>query len=676
MSTISIDYETRSRCDLKATGAYKYSQHESTDVFMAAVSSLDSAETYLWINPRYPTPAKYVGQNAKAEQLLAEAKLLYAFSVQFEIALTWGTLRRGAPCPFKVEPPLESWRDTAALARKAGLPGDLGRLSEALNLTTQKDRRGKALIKFFSEPCTTGKNKGNFNEPKDHLEKWELFCDYCVTDVVAEKGAQKKLKAFELTGAALDTYLFDLRMNREGIPVNRKALVNAQKIIDDVQERVGTEFRALTKLEPTQREAVRQWLKVKGVDLADMTADTLKDLKLDGIDPEAQRAIFLYRKLAYAAVKKVTSMLNWSCDDDRMRGVLKYHGASTGRWSSGGPQIQNAKKPTADLEKLTPYAFAAIESGTEADGLDCIYGDPYEVVASCVRHFVGNPGQDMLDGDYNAIEGRIACWISGQRDILECWRRGEDLYKRATAFVENIPESAVTKAGRNFGKVVELASQFGLGTEGFMRTCDAWGIPCDEDKAHRAVHEYYRPTHGEIVKRWYYMDDCMRKAITQFGSTHGPISTRMVAGMRYMLLKLPSGRSLAYPDPQINTRKPNVRELAEMKKGKNFHPKRFEQISFWGQMQPSTVWGRVNMHGSLAFQNEVQGIAACVMGHGAVNAERQGMRPFALIHDQGLALCTNGQTGDEFAAALASLPAWAKGLPLKVEAKRCKFYSK
>ncbi len=502
---------------------------------------------------------------------------------------------------------------------------------------------------------------------------------------MAEKGAQKKLKAFELTGAALDTYLFDLRMNREGIPVNRKALVNAQKIIDDVQSEVGAEFRKLTELNPTQRDKVMAWFTTQGLVLPNMQADTLDEIEemeegeigaaLSTCTPKAKRAFFLYRKLAYAAVKKVTTMLNWACADDRLRGVLMYHGATTGRWTSGGPQVQNVKKPSQELAKLTQYAYAAIDRGATAAGLDCIYGDPYEVVASCVRHFICKPGTEMLDGDYNAIEGRIGCWIAGQKDILERWRRGEDLYIKATAFVENIREEAVDGQGRAFGKVVELAAQFGLGTDGFIRTCDNWGIPCDEDKAHRAIHEYYRPTHGEIVKRWYYLDDCMRKAITQFGSTHGPISTRMVAGMRYMLLKLPSGRSLAYPDPQINTRKPNAKELAEMRKGKKYHPKRFEQITFWGQIK-GKLWGRVNMHGSLAFQNEVQGTAACIMGHGAVNAERQGMRPFALIHDQGLALCTNGQTGDDFAAALASLPAWAKGLPLKVEAKRCKFYSK
>jgi hypothetical protein len=52
------------------------------------------------------------------------------------------------------------------------------------------------------------------------------------------------------------------------------------------------------------------------------------------------------------------------------------------------------------------------------------------------------------------------------------------------------------------------------------------------------------------------------------------------------------------------------------------------------------------------------------------------MLPFALIHDQGLAELCEGQSATGFSAAMASLPQWARGLPLKVESKITPFYSK
>ena len=46
-------------------------------------------------------------------------------------------------------------------------------------------------------------------------------------------------------------------------------------------------------------------------------------------------------------------MLNWINPDNRVRGCFKYAGASTGRWTSYGIQLQNLKKPNgADLDAI------------------------------------------------------------------------------------------------------------------------------------------------------------------------------------------------------------------------------------------------------------------------------------------------------------------------------------
>lgn len=78
----------------------------------------------------------------------------------------------------------------------------------------------------------------------------------------------------------------------------------------------------------------------------------------------------------------------------------------------------------------------------------------------------------------------------------------------------------------------------------------------------------------------------------------------------------------------------------------------------------------------LLVSNCCQAVAYDLMSHGARMAESQWMLPFALIHDQGMAVRLKGQTPEMFAAALGSLPTWANGLPLKVEAHVAPFYSK
>ncbi len=84
----------------------------------------------------------------------------------------------------------------------------------------------------------------------------------------------------------------------------------------------------------------------------------------------------------------------------------------------------------------------------------------------------------------------------------------------------------------------------------------------------------------------------------------------------------------------------------------------------------------MKIYGGKFAENETQATAADFMAHGAIIAEKRGMPPFMLVHDQGLALRNNGQSAHDFEMALADLPAWAKGFPMKVEAKITPYYKK
>lgn len=654
MNIAYLDLETRSKCDLKARGAHRYASDPSTEIMMAGVAGVDG-EVFLWVNPKFEfdTALGFAGvkSDPRALELLRKADLVYVHSVQFEQALIWA---KGLP---SVRIRIDQWRCTAAMGRKAGLPSSLEKLGAALNLGLQKDTKGKALIRHFCIP----RKDGQFNEPREHPAKWKQFCDYCKTDVAVERTIHGKLSAFELSGGALDTFLFDLRMNQLGIPVNREALTNAQWIINQVQERTTTEFQALTGVLPTQRARVLALVQELGVAVDNLQADTLAEVTPTLPEGSKERRILeLYSELSFAAIKKVDTMLDWCCADGRMRGVFKYYGSGTGRWSAGGPQIQNVKKPAPHLRKLTKPAYHAIASGATVEDLEMIYGDPLEIIASCIRHFVHAPGQEMLDGDYNAVESRIACWRAGQMDALEEYRQGIDRYKTMAAEIFGKPASQITDDERQLGKCAVLGLGYGMGAEKFKATClTMYGLTISDELAEKAK-QAFRRKHNRVQVYWYMLDEQARDAIAQPGRKFGDFVVRTIAGIQFLLVTLPSGRALAYPHPKIETPAGEDRD----------------QITYWGQIPMSTQWGRIKLYGAKIFENEVQAIAADVMAHGALTAEKRGMMPFALIHDQGLALRQNGKTAAEFAAALGELPPWAKGLPLKVEAKVTEFYSK
>lgn len=648
---IHIDLETRSHADLPSVGAHRYACDPSTEILMCGVAEqrLD-APVYLWINPKFRDAG--VEHEPQADELLRQGTLRFAFNAPFEQAILWDSNQFA-------EVPLDAWRCTQAVARIAGLPDSLEKCGEALDIDCKKDRRGKDLIKFFSIP----REDGHFNDPRDHKDKWLQFCEYCRQDVRAEREIHHKLeKDFGLRGLNLETFLFTMRMNQEGIPVNVLALRNAQKIVDQVQAGAGAEFRALTGLNITQRAKVLEWLEKRGLKVENMQADTLQALDTASPLPDVARVIELYIQLSYAATKKISTMLDWACPDGRMRGVLKFYGAGTGRWSAGGPQIQNAKKATPEMRPITKQAYDYICRGGTAEGLDAVYGDPMEVLASCIRHFVHAPGYEMLDGDYNAIEARVICWLAGERTRLEMWANGADLYRWMASQIYEVPEAKVNGDMRDMGKRTILGCGYGMGAAKFLSTCELFGAKCDAALAERAVTAY-RTEHPKIVQLWRGLQTGVEQSLVNLKQRYrvGKITlwTDYAAGRLYLFMELPSGRKLAYPDP---------RSELDAQFG--------QQITYWGAVPGTVVWGRVKLYGGKLAENASQAVAADIMSYGARRAESKWMPPFALIHDQGIAIRRGDQSGKDFADALASKPDWAADLPLKVEAKVVPFYSK
>jgi DNA polymerase len=125
-------------------------------------------------------------------------------------------------------------------------------------------------------------------------------------------------------------------------------------------------------------------------------------------------------------------------------------------------------------------------------------------------------------------------------------------------------------------------------------------------------------------------------------------------------MRLPSGRNIVYPWPKL-----------EM-------DTRFNKIgiTFWGQIEGKSFWGRVKTYGGKLVENATQGVAADIMANGGCNAEEEGFNIATLIHDQALAAQLFGQTVQGFCAALTRLPAWAAGLPISAEGKLTPYYRK
>lgn len=671
-----LDYETFSTRDLKALGAFVYSEDPKAEIMIAAIAEdLPDGRVdgpYLYVAPEYVDAG--VPCHPKAENMISDAfgdpeAEIWAHNAQFESALT-------VNCWPGRKPQLSQWRCTAALARKAGLPASLENVAKELGLIQQKSFMGYALIRKFCIPQKEKKTGRIFRIlPSDEPGKWKDFCDYCLQDVRTEIAVHRALKPIALKGFELASFQQDLVMNHRGIPVDRPALLKAKALIEQVTRETTEAFVKLTGLQPTQRDKVLTYLQKRGAKITNMRKRTLKELGDEEgdeedefqIDAEAKseirEAVALYQLLSYAAPKKVASMLALVSPDDRVRGTLLWYGAGTGRSSGVKLQPQNFKKPGF---KDTALAFEMIKRGATREILDCLWGNALEVVASCIRHFFAGP---LFDADYNAGEARIALWLADQEDVLEMFRQGKKIYEAMAAQVFGVPAETIKNPSfeRDVGKASILGCQYQLGAKGLQMNCANNGLTIAEDLAKQAV-DGYRTMCYKVKELWGLLDKAAKAAIRSPGTRYWAgkklsFSCAKLAGVPYLIMHLPSGRSLYYPRPMI--------EMV-------FAPKldkEVEQVTYYGRLK-GKVYGHVSIYGGAFLENACQATMGDVLVNGLLNAEKIGFEPFLQIHDQALTPKHLRLTFKDFAAALAGLPAWAEGLPMKVEAKETPYYQK
>lgn len=690
---LHLDFESFSEVELQDVGAYRYAFDPSTEILCAAMA-LDNEYPAIW----YPGIREGITHLYEPywNALEDPSVLIYAHSAQMEMAMCQALLFKtwGIACPN-----LSRFRCTASLARRAALPGGLDKLSEILDLKNKKDKKGAALIKKFSvmqKPKKPTKKIPNGLParriyPKDDPEAFNEFLAYCQQDVRAEQEIAEKLAYFDepINNA---NYSLDARINARGVPVNLDALRHAQKLIDEETENVSQQFRELTGFEVTQGKVLLNWATDRGYPGMNLQADTIDNfLEDEGTYEDGSglvTALRMKQSMAYASIKKVATMI--ACagpHDNRIRGMLGHHGATTGRWTNNLVQFQNMKRPADDMAKYTDEtetetwsekAYRDICNGISLEMLHCLYGTPLEVISSCIRHFVHDIGafqveeNNFLDADYSAIEARIVCWLAGQEDALEEYRQGIDRYKVMASLIYGITEDEVNQFPQRFiGKQAILLCGFQGGPPKFRQTCEKFQYKDLPLGLEYTAVEAFRAKHKKVKQFWYDVDKCAKRAISSPGeiitlrpSKNSPevsFSLRTVGDMPFLLIRLPSGRKLAYPRPRIGPSK----KIANA-----------QVIWFLGRLGTTNNWGDVETYGGKLVENITQAVAADIMANGAHNAERAGYEIATLIHDQALSYYKPGQTAKEFVELLTELPAWAEGLPIAAEGDLVPFYRK
>jgi DNA polymerase len=283
--------------------------------------------------------------------------------------------------------------------------------------------------------------------------------------------------------------------------------------------------------------------------------------------------------------------------------------------------------------------------------------------------------------DFSAIEARVIAWLGGEQWRLDTFRNGGDIYCASASQMFCVP---VVKHGvnghlRQRGKVAELALGYGGGV-GAMKTMDTTHTIPEEDMPD--IVSKWRERSPRITRLWKLFERCAQttietgrrsfayiEAIGDDGRYHKrtingkPIaigfSMDEIDGRRFMLVKLPSGRSIAYPWPA----------LQDGNYGK--------EIEYWGTDTAHT-WAPIRTYGGKLTENIVQATARDCLAEKMIKVEEMGYHVVAHVHDEMIIDVPRADEAafDRIDGLMAEPIDWAPGLPLKGGTYACDYYQK
>ena len=656
MTVCFLDYETRSRCDLKARGAYNYSRDASTQILCLSYA-FDDEEVKTWL-PGQPFPQRVADHFAAGGQIRAH-------NAGFDRLITEYVL-----CPdFGVPtPPLTSWYCTATQARANCAPGSLEDVGRFAGADMRKDHRGSQLIRLLSVPQANGQ----FREDAALMAE---MVRYCEQDVRAMRAISQALRP--LSDTELADYHVNEKINDRGIlvdvPLCHAAVkfaadeaVEIQQIVTEVTEGVITSVRSPKMrewvLERVGNEAKKlMWTGEKYSIDKNVRANLLAMDDPEQVPPDVADVIQCADDLWASSVAKFNRLAQLADEEDhRVRGALVFAGGSaTGRASSYGAQVHNfprksAKDPDAVRtamvrgHKIVPQFGARIT----------------DVLKTMLRPaIVAAPGNVLIAYDWSAIEGRVHPWLSNCKAgeaKLDVFRSGLDPYKVNAAATFRVDYAEVTGDQRQIGKVQELALGFLGGVGAFAAFGKVYGLRLSPGEVQRAV-DGWRKANPWAMQHGNVLEDAYLRAMRNKGHEFKAGRIVYLFDGQTLWYALPSGRVLCYPNAKFD------------EQGNVTYTK-----AAWKPAADAKEWPRARLWKGLSCENSTQAVANDILRNALAILDSDGIPVIAHVHDEIVVECPASDA--EAVAArmhqiMCTAPAWAEGLPLGAEGVTTTRYS-
>lgn len=749
---VFLDFETQSACDIKEAGAREYIAHPSTRVLILALAferepcNPDTLEFHVWVPdyvrcdttrwdsapimwPHQLKPARVVrvhrgtlapGSAFRAVLDSIKDRPLCAHNAYGFDRGIW----RKCVAPLIGESSLDDsrdWLDSLPIARASGRGGRLDVIAKQL-IGVGKDQAKKLLPKLTTaKPSLFG---DGFGYPAINAGELQAFTRYAVGDVEL---LRRMWSEFDSINVEADVIACNDRINARGVGVDVELSEIVKQLSRYSTSKAAEEIKRLTRGalhadNIRSGKVVHEWLGNYGITITDENGKPClrKDQVQKFIDspyileenltaateipPVCIEVMRLRMKALRITDAKVERAQLRTGADGRLRDLLAYWAAHTGRFSSYGVQIHNLPRPkneiAAQIEPLlnthtvVPYVpcidRAEKDIARVFDSIKAHIPEPVEgatgatvddICSALIRpSFVAAPGHVFCIADYAQVEARGAAWLAGEEKMLDAFRAGRDLYKEFAARMFHCTIEQVTKDQRQIAKSAVLGCQYGLGATKFRiyaanNSCDlsAAGITAEQvidtyrDEFQKIAG--WRPDRGKNFRvggLWKNLESAVKECVGTGAITR---AHRCVFELRAreLVCTLPSGRELIYPNARIE----DVIPPYVYTYGLDPIPK--------ATVVYDSERGTKSLYGGLITENIVQAMCRDIMCNALVNLERADYSTVFHVHDEigceePAALAREKLTG--MVRIMSTAPAWAEGFPLEVEGYTCPRFNK
>ena len=313
----------------------------------------------------------------------------------------------------------------------------------------------------------------------------EAICDYACEDADVTLRLKHILEK-ELTEAGADHLFYDIEMplvrvlaymELSGVRISTDTLQETsryfterlQQIEDDIYTLAGFTFNIAS---PKQvGEVLFERLKV--VDKAKKTKSGQYSTSEEVLEGLRSKHPIVEKILEHRGLKKLLSTYVDALPALINPATGKIHTSfnqtvtATGRLSSSNPNLQNIPIRNEDGKEIR-------------------------------RAFIPEPGCEFFSADYSQIELRIMAHLSGDDNLIEAFRSGEDIHAATAAKIYHVPLEEVTREQRSRAKTANFGIIYGISVFGLAERMNV-----SRAEAKELIENYFATYSG--VKR--YMDE-------------------------------------------------------------------------------------------------------------------------------------------------------------------------